>query len=171
MHPHTDGQGATDSTAPAARSGSDRAIAVSALALAAVAALIATGALVIDFALRGVSGPANHVSAPAEVATAQRRLCDTYALVARAAQVDTAGSDQALARIATTNGALMLSLAAAEPALDGEHRAAALALADAYGILTAKGSYGISTGTEYRAALDDANAKDGAMRKVCQGGS
>jgi hypothetical protein len=97
-------------------------------------------------------------------------VCDTYKLVARAAQIDTAGTDKALARVATTNGALMLDMAAANAALDANHRDAARALAIAYGALTAKGSYGVATDAEYQAALDDANAKDAAMKKVCGGG-
>jgi hypothetical protein len=46
-----------------------------------------------------------------------------------AVRVDTAGTDKALARIATTNGAIMLEMAAANPALDTNHRDAAHALA------------------------------------------
>ena len=68
----------------------------------------------------------------AETAAAQRQLCDTYTLAARAVQVDTNGSDKALARIALTNAAVMLDNAAADPALDATHRDAARALATAY---------------------------------------
>ncbi|WP_253188989.1 hypothetical protein [Mycobacterium colombiense] len=95
---------------------------------------------------------------------------DTYKLAAQAAQVETAGSDKALARIATSNGAILLEMAAANPVLDAEHRDAARALAVAYGTLTAKGSYGVATDAQYQAALDDAIAKDAAMKKVCGGG-
>ncbi|WP_231639682.1 hypothetical protein [Mycobacterium sp. Marseille-P9652] len=63
----------------------------------------------------------------------------------------------------------MLYMAAANPALDGERRDAARALAIAYGTLTAKGSYGVATDSEYHAALDDAIAKDSAMKKECGG--
>ncbi|VBA44283.1 hypothetical protein LAUMK136_05548 [Mycobacterium attenuatum] len=90
--------------------------------------------------------------------------------MAQAAKVDTAGTDKALARIATTNGALMLYMAAANPALGSKDRDAARALAMAEGALTAKGSYGVATDAEYQAALDDAIAKDAAMKKVCGGG-
>ena len=54
----------------------------------------------------------------AETAAAQRQLCDTYTLAARAVQIDTNGTDKALARIALTNAAVMLDNAAANPALD-----------------------------------------------------
>lgn len=40
----------------------------------------------------------------------------------------------------------------------------------AYGTLTAKGSSGVATDAQYQAALDDAIAKDAAMKKVCGGG-
>lgn len=39
-----------------------------------------------------------------------------------------------------------------------------------YGTLTAKGSYGLATGAQYQAAVDDAIAKCAAMKKVCGGG-
>nr|WP_231633731.1 MULTISPECIES: hypothetical protein [unclassified Mycobacterium] len=106
-----------------------------------------------------------------EVAAAQRQLCDTYGLAARAVQVDTNGSDKAFARIALTNAAVMLGNAAANPALDAEHRNAAQALATAYLSDTAKSSEGAATETEFRAAVDDVNAKDAVMKKVCGGGS
>ncbi|OMB98076.1 hypothetical protein A5732_05425 [Mycobacterium colombiense] len=65
---------------------------------------------------------------------------------------------------------MLLEMAAANPVLDAEHRDAARALAVAYGTLTAKGSYGVATDAQYQAALDDAIAKDAAMKKVCGGG-
>lgn len=97
-------------------------------------------------------------------------LCDAYKLVARAVEVDTSGNDKALARIADTNGAVMLEMASAAPALDTNHREAARALALAYGTVTAMGNSAIATDADYRAALDDVIAKDAAMRKVCGGG-
>lgn len=144
-----------------------------AIALAAIAVLVAVAALIVALVRPSASTPSATSTAPsyspAEVTAAQRQLCDTYKLAAQAAQVDTAGSDKALARIATTNGALLLEMAAANPALDPAHRDAARALAMAYGSITAKGSYGVATDTEYQAALDDAIAKDSAMKKVCGG--
>lgn len=107
---------------------------------------------------------------PAETAAAQQQLCDTYKLAAQAAQVETAGTNKALARIATTNDVILLEMTAANRALDAEHRDAARALAMTYGTLTAKGSYGLATDAQYQASLDDAIAKDAAMKKVCGGG-
>jgi hypothetical protein len=106
----------------------------------------------------------------AQTAEAQRQLCDTYKLEARTVRVDTNGNDEALARIAATNGAVMLYNAASNPALDAKHRDAARALATAYGTVSATGSKGVATDAEWRAVLDDANAKDAAMREVCGGG-
>jgi hypothetical protein len=137
----------------------------------AMTASVAIAALVVALAR-----PASTLStaaltySAAEIVAAQQQLCDTYRLAAQAAQVDTAGSDKALARIATTNGALLLEMAAANPALDTKHRDAARALAVAYGTLTAKGSSGVSTDADYQAALNEAIAKDTAMKAVCSGG-
>ncbi|WP_425294058.1 hypothetical protein [Mycobacterium attenuatum] len=139
-----------------------------------IATAVAVAAFVVAVANSTSSTPSVTTTAPtytaAETAAAQQQLCDTYRLVAQAAKVDTAGTDKALARIATTNGALMLYMAAANPALGSKDRDAARALAMAEGALTAKGSYGVATDAEYQAALDDAIAKDAAMKKVCGGG-
>jgi hypothetical protein len=144
-----------------------------ALALAAIATVVAVAALIVALSnSRHAASPAT--TAPtytaAEAAAALRQLCDTYKLAAQAVAIDTGGGDKALARIATTNGALMLDMAAANPALDANHRDAARALAMAYGTLTAKGTYGIATDAEYQAALDEIIAKDAVMKKVCGGG-
>ncbi|OBK09953.1 hypothetical protein [Mycobacterium sp. 1245852.3] len=146
-----------------------------AIALVATAA-VAVAALVVAVMRPSPSHSATTTAAPApthtpaQAAAAQQQLCDTYKLAAQAAQVETAGTDKALARIATTNGAILLEMTAANPALDAEHRDAAKALAMAYGTLTAKGSSGVATDAQYQAALDDAIAKDAAMKKVCGGG-
>lgn len=142
-------------------------------------ALVATAAVAVAALVVALMRPSpSHSSAtttaglthtPAETAAAQQQLCDTYKLAAQAAQIETAGTDKALARIATTNGAILLEMTAANPALDAEHRDAARSLAMAYGTLTAKGSYGVATDAQYQAALDDAIAKDSAMKKVCGG--
>ncbi|OBG64669.1 hypothetical protein A5704_13470 [Mycobacterium sp. E735] len=146
-----------------------------AIALALTAA-IAVGALIIALARPTVTGtsPSTTTTAPTPdptaIAAAQQQHCDVYKLAAQAAKVDTAGTDKALARIATTNGALLLEMAAADPVLDAKHRDAAHAVAMAYGTLTAKGSAGVATDADYQAALSDAISKDAAMKKVCGGG-
>ncbi|WP_102420023.1 hypothetical protein [Mycobacterium sp. 4858] len=140
----------------------------------AVTAVVATAALVVAV-VRPTESPAPATTStptysPAEVTAAQQELCDTYKLAARAVQVDTNGSDKAFARIALTNSAVMLSNAATDPALDAEHRNAARALAAAYLTDTAKSSEGAATEAEFRAAVDDVNAKDAVMKRVCGGG-
>ncbi|EFG77087.1 hypothetical protein HMPREF0591_3014 [Mycobacterium parascrofulaceum ATCC BAA-614] len=90
-----------------------------------------------------------------------------YQLAAKAVQVDTAGTDKALARIATTNGALMLDRAASNPALDCKHRDAAGALKAAYLTVTAKSSYVVASETDFQSALDNVIGKDAVMKKVC----
>lgn len=138
-------------------------------AMAAIAALVV--ALVVALS-RSTTTQAHATSgkprfSAGETTAAQQQLCDTYKLVAEAAQVDTQGTDKALARISTTNGALMLFMAADNPALDAAHRDAAHALAKAYGSLTAKGSYGVVTEAGYQAALDEAITQDAVLKKLC----
>jgi hypothetical protein len=167
-HPPTAGQWTpTHPTQPAARVRTWPAI-----ALGAIATLVAVAALIVALRNSTPTPATTRMSTytAAETATAQRQLCDTYKLAAQAVATDTGGGDKALARISTTNGALILDMAADNPALDASHRDAARALAIAYGTLTAKGTYGISSDAEYQAAMDDIIAKDAVMKKVCGGG-
>ncbi|WP_306460837.1 hypothetical protein [Mycobacterium paraseoulense] len=64
----------------------------------------------------------------------------------------------------------MLDMAASNPALDANHRDAARALEAACLTMTAKSSYGAATEAAFQSAIDDAIAKDAAMKKVCSGG-
>lgn len=145
-----------------------------AIVLAAISMLLATAALIVALT-RSLSG-AVPITSPtpkytaAESAAAQQQLCDVYKVEARTVRSDTGGTDEALARIAATNGAVMLYNAAANPALDAKYRDTARALATAYGNVSAMGSKGVATDAEWRAVLDDANAKDAAMRNLCGGG-
>lgn len=159
---------------PTQSSGKWRALSVAALVLGVIAVLLAGLALAVTFS-HGTHGAsptpaAPPTSTPADIAAAQRQLCDTYKLAARAVQVDTGGNDRALARIATTNGAVMLENVVSNPALDAKHRDAAQALAAAYGTLTAMSSKEVATDTQYQAALDDITAKDAVMKSVCANG-
>ncbi|OSC26134.1 hypothetical protein B8W69_17050 [Mycobacterium vulneris] len=144
-----------------------------AMALALTAA-IAVAAMVLALtrptASKSVATTTTPTYSAAETGAAQKILCDTYKLVARAVEVDTSGNDKALARIADTNGAVMLNMASTAPTLDTNHREAARALAIAYGTVTAMGNSAVATDADYRAALDDVIAKDAAMKKVCGGG-
>ncbi len=161
-------------TKPTPRSGSGRAIGVTALVLAAIAVVLAAVALIAVFThATHTASPATAAVptyTPAETAAAKRQLCVTYRLAARDVEVDTGGNDRALARIATTNGAVMLDNAAANLALDAKHRDAARALAASYGTLTAMGSNVVATDSQYQAALDDITAKDAVMKSLCANG-
>lgn len=145
-----------------------------AMFLAAMSSVVAVAAL--SMALIAFSRGARPATSsaptysPADTAAAQRQLCDTYRLVARAVQVDTNGNNPALARIATTNAAVMLDNAAANAALDTTHRDAARALATAYLTTTAMGNRDVASDSDFRAALDDLIAKDAVMKKVCGDG-
>ena len=105
-----------------------------AVALAAIALVVAVAALVVALTKSTHAASPGTTITPtytaADTSAAQRQLCDAYKLAARAVQLDTNGNNPALARIADTNGAVMLDMAAANPALDAVHRDAARALAD-----------------------------------------
>lgn len=142
--------------------------------LAGAATAVAVAALIVALTRPTATKPSTTTTAPiysaAQISAAQQQLCDTYRTEARTIRVDTSGNDEALARIAATNGAVMLFNAAANPALDAKYRDAARALATAYGNVSAMGSKGVATDSEWRAVLDDANAKDSSMKQICNGG-
>ncbi|EFG77086.1 hypothetical protein HMPREF0591_3013 [Mycobacterium parascrofulaceum ATCC BAA-614] len=152
-----------------------------AIALSAIAALLAVGAMVIAMT-RPTSGPSGSSGAlPAttttvaytaeQTAAAHQKLCDAYKLAGRAVQIETNGKNSERAGIATVNGAVMLEEAVnANPAMGAGDRAAALALAESYSNVAVVSS--LATGSDdptWQAALSDANAKDAAMQKVCGG--
>ncbi|MGO9155719.1 hypothetical protein [Mycobacterium sp.] len=145
-----------------------------AVAVAAIALVVAVAALIVALTHSTHAASPATTTGPtytaADTSAAQRQLCDTYKLAARAVQIDTNGNNPALARIADTNGAVMLDMAAANPALDATHRDAARALATAYVMATAKGNADVASDAEFRAAIDDVVAKDAVMKKVCGGG-
>lgn len=144
-------------------------VALGAMVLALVATVVAGVALVVATSRSSGSSTASTRAAPtysaAEVAAAHQKLCDAYKLEARSVEIDTNGTDKAVARVALTNGAGMLSDAAEAPALDAKDRDAARALATAYRTANALGS--VATDAEYRTALDEIVAKDAAMRQRC----
>ena len=87
-----------------------------AVALAVVATTLAAAALIVALTRPTATKPITTTAAPtpnaAETSTAERQLCDSYKLAARAVQGDTNGHDVALGRIALTNAAGMLDDAA-----------------------------------------------------------
>lgn len=75
--------------------------------------------------------------------------------------------EDSLARIALSNGALMLYLASEDPALNAEDRQAARTLADSYQTTAALGTTGMATREQYVASVDDMNAKNLVMLRLC----
>lgn len=163
--PPTSSQWATANPALAQRSH-----AWAAVLLAGVAMVVALAGLVVSLTRPTAPRPTTITARTYradETFAAQRKLCDTYSLAARAVQVDTNGHDIALGRIALTNAAAMLDDAGANPAVGATYRDSAHALAESYRTGTAMGNRDIATDAQFHAALDDINAKDAAMKKLC----
>ncbi|OBB78171.1 hypothetical protein A5760_22050 [Mycobacterium colombiense] len=142
--------------------------------LAGTATVLAIAALIVALTRPTATKPTTTSTAPtysaAEISGAERQFCDTYKLGAQAVQADTNGHEVALGRIALTNAAAMLEDAATNPALGATYRDPARALAASYRKGTAMGNRDVATDAQFQAALDDINAKDAAMKKVCGGG-
>lgn len=149
-----------------------------AIALASIAVLLGAVALVVASTRSATTSPATSATtslAPTytqeQSAAAHKKLCDVYNVAARAVQIDTNGDNPALAGVATVNAALMLQQAvAAAPALPPSDRSVALTLAQAYTNATAMGSQLQRDDPTWRSTVDDVNAKDAEMKKVCGSG-
>ncbi|WP_243703333.1 hypothetical protein [Mycobacterium marinum] len=144
-----------------------------ALTLAAIAVGLAAAALIVSprHPTITASAPTPPTYTSAESIAAHQALCETYKLAARSVQIETNGTNPALASAAAANGALMLEQAVAlGSALDPADRDAALALARAYTNTNALGSYLHAEDPTYEAASDDVNAKDAKMKARCAGG-
>ncbi|WP_332481635.1 hypothetical protein [Mycobacterium intracellulare] len=143
--------------------------------MAAVAVLLGAAALVVALTRPAGSQPTVSSVTPAspsytseQTAAAHQKLCDTYKLAAREVQIDTNGDSRALAGVASVNAAVMLQQAVdANPAIPSGDRAAALTLASAYTKAIAVGSTLQRDDPDFRAEVDDVNAKDTAMKKIC----
>lgn len=146
-----------------------------AIALSAIAVVLGIAALVVALA-RPTSNQSTASSTTSttpsytadQTATAHQKLCDTYKLAARAVQIETNGTNQAFAGIATVNGAVMLDhVVNNSPGLAPSERAAALALAESYSNVAATSSLASGQDPAWQSALNDANTKDAAMKKIC----
>lgn len=152
------------------------AIALGAIVLALVSTVVAVVALVVATSRSSGSSITTKSAAPtynaAEVSAAHQKLCDAYKLEARAVQIETNGTDQALSGIATINGALILQDALnTTPALPPDDRASARALAEAYSNAQATAATVQQRNDPlWQSTISDVNAKDAAMKKVCGGG-
>ncbi|ORV79976.1 hypothetical protein AWC07_22010 [Mycobacterium gastri] len=148
------------------------------VALSVLATLLGAAALIVALTRPTTSGTSasSATSAPptytsAEVAAAHQKLCEVYKLAARQVQIETNGTNPALAAAAGVNGAVMLIQAVdGAPALSPGDRAAALALAEAYTSTNAMGSYLGRDDPALQAAIDDVIAKDARMKAVCGAG-
>jgi hypothetical protein len=148
------------------------AIAIGAMVLALVSTVVAVIALVVATSRSSDSSSGPTAATPsysvAEVSAAHQKLCDAYKLVARVVQIETNGKNPDRANLATVNSAVMLQDAVtSSPALARGDRAAALALAESYSNVAATSS--LATGSDdpaWQSALNDANAKDAALRSV-----
>ncbi|MGD1283470.1 hypothetical protein ACKUUR_23905 [Mycobacterium seoulense] len=143
-----------------------------AIVLAAIATLLGAAALILALIRPSASTPSSVTTSPtytaADTSTAHQKLCDAYRLAARAVQIETNGASPERAGIAEVNGAMILGDAVgASPAIAPDDRDAAVALARAYNNLAAVAS--LNDNSRWQSALDDANAKDAAMKKVCGG--
>lgn len=144
-----------------------------AIALAALAVVLGVAAVIVALT-RPTSNQSPVSSATSttpsftadQTAAANKKLCDTYKLAARAVGIETHGPSPERAGIAEVNGAMMLErVVNATPAIAPSERAAALALIDAYNNIAAVAS--LNDNSVWQPALDDANAKDAAMKKIC----
>lgn len=145
-----------------------------AVAIATLAAVLAAAALIVALTRPSAEAKGSVSSVPttatytqADVATAHQKLCDAYAMAARAGEIETKGGDPALAGVAGVNGALILQTAAAAPALAASDRSAALALAEAYRVAIAVAAYSKSDDPTWISVTKDVNARDVAMKQIC----
>ena len=127
----------------------------------------ALSAAALTVALTRPTAPAGRTYTATEQSQAAARLCERYRLASNAVNIETNGSDVALARISATNGAVMLEMAAADPALDGRFRDAALALAHTYTDLTALSTGHGPDNPEFKAVVSDTDTKTDALRSLC----
>lgn len=146
-----------------------------AISLAAIAVVLGVAALVVALTRpTGNQSTASSITSTIpsytadQTAAAHQKLCDAYKLAARSVQIDTNGDNPALAGVASVNAAVTLEQAVnAAPAIASSDRTAALALASAYTTATAMGSWSQRDDPAFRAQVDDVNAKDAAMKRVC----
>ncbi|WP_244168264.1 hypothetical protein [Mycobacterium paraffinicum] len=149
-----------------------------AIALASIAVLMgAAGLIVAATTSTNKSPPSSPATSaaptytPADSAAAHKNLCDVYAVVARAVQIETNGDNPALSGIAVVNGALMLEhVVSANPAIRPADRDAALALADAYSnSQTTAATVQQRDDPLWQSTISNVNNKDAAMKRVCGG--
>lgn len=114
------------------------------------------------------SPPASAPHSASDISAAERRMCDAYRLAASEVAADTRnGAEMVIARLATTNAAVLLDVAASDPALDPKLSDAGRALSAAYAKVTASSSGGVATDQQYQEAIADSAAKAATLRDMC----
>lgn len=136
--------------------------------ISAIAIILAAIALFTRAAAPASAPASPPAHSAADISAAERHMCDTYRLAASEVVADTGnGAEMAIARIATTNAAVLLDVAASDPALDPKLRDAARALSAAYAKVTASKSSAVATDQQYQEAIADSATKAGALRDMC----
>lgn len=139
-----------------------------AYAISAVAVVLAVVALFARPAAPAAPPAPSPTHSVADTSAAERRMCDAYRLAASEVTADSrSGAEMAIARIATTNAAVLLDVAASDPALDPKLSDAARALSAAYAKVTASSSGAVATDQQYQEAMADSATKAGALRDMC----
>lgn len=134
-------------------------------ALAILAAVLAAAALIVALTRSGSASSPAHTAA--QKAAAKTQLCDQYRIAVQAVRIEMHVPDNAaLARVAETNGAFILEIAAANPALGAKYRDAAEDLGAAFRNETALSSQG-KDDPRFQAAVADTNAKGSVMQELC----
>jgi len=133
--------------------------------LAILALVLASAAVVIALTRSGGGSSINYTAA--QTAGAKANLCDRYRIAADAVRTETYVADNvALSRISTLNGAVMLQMAATDPALGSEYRDLAISLATALQNQTAFGSSG-KDDPRFQSAVEDTNTQADKLKSLC----
>lgn len=136
-----------------------------ALFLGTIATLLGAAALTGALIRTGASSTPEYTAA--QKAEAKRELCEQFHLAMQSIVIETnpPSDDAALARISETNGASLIEIAAANPALDLEYRDAARALAAHYRKVTALATLGNSPTVQ--SEIKETNSTESTIRESC----
>lgn len=133
--------------------------------LAILAVALAATAVVIALTRSGGASGGNYTAA--QRASAKANLCNKYRIAGDAVRTETYVPDNtALSRISETNGAVMLQMAAADPALESQYRDSAISLAAALVNETALGSSG-KDDPRFQSAVEETNTQADRLKSLC----
>lgn len=137
-----------------------------AVALATLAAFLGVVSLILAIVAL-TRPPAGPTYSAAQRTAAKTDLCARFEPAMGAIHIETNGPDAGLGRIALLNGAVILESAAANPALDPTYRDAAHAVTLAYQNLVVVSSSGKAGDPKFDAVVNNANAKERALKELC----